>query len=143
MTRRGEESLPVSSLTFNPQLAPKPLLRSAPLPRNAERSCLQLASEDPAVNSGMKTVSLLKRHSILACNITPVASLERSILLCNDYSHASPPARSESRGVVDVQVDFTGLAVIRQGTPAYPIGQQSTDHRSILGLLLLLLLLLL
>ena len=34
-------------------------------------------------------------------------------LLCNDYRHASAPARSESLGVVDVQVDFTGLAIIR------------------------------
>ena len=34
-------------------------------------------------------------------------------MLCNDYRHASPPARSESWGVVDVQDDFTGLAIIR------------------------------
>ena len=34
-------------------------------------------------------------------------------MLRNDYRHASPPARSESWGVVDVQVDFTGLAIIR------------------------------
>ena len=34
-------------------------------------------------------------------------------MLCNDYRHASAPARSESWGVVDVQVDFTGLAIIR------------------------------
>ena len=33
-------------------------------------------------------------------------------MLYNDYRHASPPARSESWGVVDVQVDFTGLAFI-------------------------------
>ena len=71
-----------------------------------------MASQDPAVDSGLKAVSLLKRHS-MACNITPAASLEGSILPCNDYRHASPPARTESRGVVDVQVDFTGLAFIR------------------------------
>ena len=35
-----------------------------------------------------------------------------SIVLCNDYRHASPPARSKSWGVVDVPVDFTGLAII-------------------------------
>ena len=34
-------------------------------------------------------------------------------MLCNDYRHASAPARSESWGVDDVQVDFTGLAIIR------------------------------
>ena len=34
-------------------------------------------------------------------------------MLCNDYRHTSAPARSESWGVVDVQVDFTGLAIIR------------------------------
>ena len=34
-------------------------------------------------------------------------------MLCNDYRHVSAPARSESWGVVDVQVDFTGLAIIR------------------------------
>ena len=70
-----------------------------------------LPSEDPAVDSGLIAVSFLndivKRHSLLACNITPAASLEGSILLCNNYRHASLPARSESRGVVDVQVDFT------------------------------------
>ena len=34
-------------------------------------------------------------------------------MLCNDDRHASAPARSESWGVVDEQVDFTGLAIIR------------------------------
>ena len=53
--------------------------------------------------------------SLFAHNNTPAASFEGSILLCNDYRHhASAPARSESWGVVvDVQVDFTGLAIIR------------------------------
>ena len=34
-------------------------------------------------------------------------------MLCNDYRHASAHARSESWVVVDVQVDFTRLAIIR------------------------------
>ena len=34
-------------------------------------------------------------------------------MLCHDYRHASAPARSESWGVDDVHVDFTGLAIIR------------------------------
>ena len=38
-------------------------------------------------------------------------------MLRNDYRHASPPARSESRGVVDVQVDFTGLAIYARIAP--------------------------
>ena len=43
----------------------------------ASPSPLNLASEDPAVDSGLrKAVSLLKRHSIIACNITPAARLE-------------------------------------------------------------------
>ena len=89
-----------------------------------------LASEDPAVDLGLKAVSLLERHSLLARN-TPAASLKGSILLFNDYRHASPPARSESRGVVDVQGDFTGLAIYARIAPhktGYPIGQQSTDQ---------------
>ena len=55
-------------------------------------------------------------------------------MLCNDYRHASPPARSESWGMVDVQVDFTGLVIIRphrssqDRVPAYPVGQQCTDQ---------------
>ena len=96
---------------------------------------LNLASEDPAIDSGLKAVSLLERHSLLAYNITPAACVEGSALLCNDYRHASAPARSESWGVVDVQVDFTGLAIIRphhssprQGTAMYPEGQWSTDQ---------------
>ena len=109
MTLCGGESLPVSSLTFNPQLAPKPQLRSAPLPRNAERIPLKLVSEDPAVDSGLKAVSLLKRHSLLAYNITPAAS-------------------SESRGVVDVQVDFTGLAIYARIAP-HKTGYAGVPHR--------------
>ena len=68
------------------------------------------ASEDPATDSGLKAVSLLKQHSLLAPNTPLAASSEGSILLCNVERHASAPARSESWGVVDVQVDFTGLA---------------------------------
>ena len=34
-------------------------------------------------------------------------------MLRSRYRHASAPVRSESWGVVDVQVDFTGLAIIR------------------------------
>ena len=47
---------------------------------------LNMASEDPTVESRLKAVSLLIRHSILACNTTPAAGLEGSILLCNDYT---------------------------------------------------------
>ena len=68
---------------------------------------MNLTSEEPAIDSGLKAVSLLERHSLLTRDITPAASFEGSILLCNDYRHASAPARSESWGVVDVQVDFT------------------------------------
>ena len=68
------------------------------------------ASEDPATDSGLKAVSLLKQHSLLAPNTPLAASSEGSILLCNVERHASAPVRSESWGVVDVQVDFTGLA---------------------------------
>ena len=55
-------------------------------------------------------------------------------MLCNDYGHASAPARSESWGVVDVQVDFTGLAIIRPHSSSpdrvrlHPEGQWSTDQ---------------
>ena len=81
-----------------------------------------LASEDPAIDSGLKAVSLLvAHHTALA------ASFEGSILLCNDYRHASPPARSESWGVVDVQVDFTGLAIIRPHL--HKTGYGSVPHR--------------
>ena len=73
---------------------------------------LNLASEDPAIDSGLKAVSLLEWHSLLAHHTAPAASFEGSILLCNDHRHASPPARSESWGVVDVQVDFTGYIMI-------------------------------
>ena len=90
---------------------------------------MNLASEDPAVDSGLKAVSLLKRHSLLACNTTPAASLEGSILLCNDYRHASPPARSESRGVVDLQVDFTGLAIYARIAP-HKTGYNGVPQRS-------------
>ena len=86
-----------------------------------------MASEDPAVDSGLKAVCLLKRHSLLACNTTPAVSLEGSIGLCNDYRHASPPARSESRGVVDVQVDFTGLAIYARIAP-HKTGHAGVPH---------------
>ena len=49
-----------------------------------------------------------------------IASFEESILLCNDYRHASAPARSESWGVVDVQVNITGLSIIRQQSSLDP-----------------------
>ena len=84
------------------KLAPKPHLRSAPLLGDP-------ASEDPAADSGLKAVSLLKRHSHLARNIPLAASYEGSISLCNVERYGSASARSESWGVVDVQVDFTGL----------------------------------
>ena len=91
------------------KLAPKPHLRSAPLLEEAQKGLLEdPASEDPATDSGLKAVSLLKQHS-LARNTPLAASSEGSILLCSVERHASAPARSESWGVVDVQVDFTGL----------------------------------
>ena len=90
---------------------------------------MKLASEDPAVDSGLKAVSLLERQSLLARNTSPAASLEKSILLCNDYRHASPPALSESRGVVDVQVDFTGLAIYARIAP-HNKGYAGVTHRS-------------
>ena len=74
---------------------------------------MTLASEDPAIDSGLKAVSLLKGHSLFARNTAHAASLKESIMLRNDYGHASATARSESWGVVDVQVDITGLAIIR------------------------------
>ena len=85
------------------ELAPKPHLRSAPLLEEALKGLLQdPASEDPAADSGLKAVSLLKQHSLLARNTPLAASSEGSILLCNDERYASAPARSESWGVVDV-----------------------------------------
>ena len=87
---------------------------------------MKLASEDPAVDSGLKAVSLLKRHSLLI----PAVSVEESILLCNDYWHALLPARSESRGVVDVQVDFTGLAIYARIAP-HKTGYAGVHHRSV------------
>ena len=50
-------------------------------------------------------------------------------MLCNDYRHASPPACSESRGVVDVQVDFTGLAIYARIAP-HKTGYAGVPHRS-------------
>ena len=60
-------------------------------------------------------------------------------MLCNDYRHASAPARSESWGGVYVQVDFTGLAIIRphrsspnrvrQCTPKVSVALTSLDPR--------------
>ena len=38
-----------------------------------------MASEDPAADSGLKAVSLLERHSLLAYNIAPAASLEAGL----------------------------------------------------------------
>ena len=82
-----------------------------------------LASEDPAVDSGLKAISLLERHSLLAHHTAPAASFEGSILLCNDYRHASAPARW---GVVDVQVDITGLAIIRPHRSSQDRARQRT-----------------
>ena len=67
---------------------------------------MNLASEDPTIDSGLKAVSLLERHSLLACNIIPAASLEGSILLCNDYSSHLPPARSHVNEIELLQ-DFS------------------------------------
>ena len=76
--------------------------------RIAEGTSLNLASEDPTIDSALKVASLLERRNLIARNITPAASFEGSNSLCNDYRHASASARSESWGVVDVQVDSLG-----------------------------------
>ena len=116
----GRCSFLCAALLLLPNLRPSKLQnptydpRSAPPPRNAERTPIEF---DPAIDSGLKAVSLLDRHSLLAHHTAPAASFEGSILLCNDYRHASPPARSESWGVVDVQVDFTGLAAVGWSIP--------------------------
>ena len=93
------------------KLAPKPHLRSAPLLEEEQKGLLLVpASEDPAADSGLKGVSLLKQHySLLARNTPLAANSEGSILLCNIERHASASAHSESWGVVDLQVYFTGL----------------------------------
>ena len=122
--------MPVSSLTFNPQLQ-KLQIPTHDLCLSLETQkgiLLKLASEHPALDSGLKAAFLLERHSILACDITSAASLEGSILLCKDYRHASPPARSESRGVVDVEVDFTGLAIFA-GIAPHKTGYAGVPHR--------------
>ena len=51
-------------------------------------------------------------------------------MLCNDYRHASAPARSESWGVVDVQVDFTWLAIIRPHRSSSDRALQCIPHVS-------------
>ena len=71
-----------------------------------------MASGDPAVDSGLKAVSLLKRHSLLACNTTPAASIEGSILLCNDYRHASPPARFRDEHVLATSHSVAAINLI-------------------------------
>ena len=90
-----------------------PNILSCPSPRRAERLQLTLASEDPAINSAPKAVSLIKWHSLFAHNTAPAASFEGSTMLCNDDRHTSAPTRSESWGADDMQVDFTGLSFIR------------------------------
>ena len=59
-----------------------------------------MASEYPGIVSGLNSASILEQPSLLVRNIPPEATFGRSILLYNDYWHASPPARSESRGVI-------------------------------------------
>ena len=90
---------------------------------------MTLASEDPAIYSGLKVVSRLKWHSLFAHNTAPTASFEGSILLCNDHRHASAPARAESWGVVDVQADFTGLAIYAR-IATHKTGYAGVPHRS-------------
>ena len=102
---------PVAIQLYSKQ-APKPHLRSAPLLEEVQKGLLlDPAPEDPAEHSGLKAVSLLKQDSLLAHNTPLAASSEGSILPCNVERHASAPARSESWGVVDVQVDFTGIVL--------------------------------
>ena len=54
---------------------------------------LKLTYEDPAIDSGLKAVALLKWHSLFARNTAPAANFEGSILLCNEYRHAAASAR--------------------------------------------------
>ena len=98
---------------------------------------LDPAYEDPAADSGLKAVSLLKQYSLLR-NTPLAASSEGSILLYIIETHASAFARSESWGVVDVQVDFTGLGrrahrsswdKVQQYTPKVSLALTSLDPR--------------
>ena len=50
-------------------------------------------------------------------------------MLRNDYSRASPSSRPERRGVVDVQVDFTGLAIYARVAP-HKTGYAGVPHWS-------------
>ena len=68
------------------KLAPKPHLRSAPLLEEEQKGLLQdQASEDPAADSGLKAVSLLKQRSPLARN-TPLLNRLHSIEYVRIYS---------------------------------------------------------
>ena len=60
MTLCGGEGLPVSSLTFNPQRAPNPTYDLRLSLETLKGLPLKLASEDPAVDLGLKAVCLLK-----------------------------------------------------------------------------------
>ena len=108
--------------------------------RSAEKTSTTVyrASEVPAADSGLEAVSLLKQHSLLARNTPLAASSAGSILLCNVESHASTPARSESWGVVDVLVEFTGLVRrphrssrgrVQQCTPKVSLALTSLDPK--------------
>ena len=76
------------------KIAPKPHLRSAPLLEEVQKG-LQLdpASEDPAADSGLKAVSLLKHNSLLA--------------------RSTPLAASSEWSMCKLQVEFTGLVLRR------------------------------
>ena len=109
-------------------------LRSAPLPRNAERTSIEFGfwRSRRRLRTGSNLPPRMTYRSLLAHRTAPAASFEGSILLCNDYyRHASAPARSESWGVDDVQVDFTGLASYARIAP-HKTGHGSVPHRSAL-----------
>ena len=59
---------------------------------------LNLASEDFAIDSGLKAVSLLERHSLPAHHTAQAASFVGSILLCNDYRHLHRHPRAPRAG---------------------------------------------
>ena len=59
---------------------------------------LSIAFEDPAIDSGLKAVSRLEWHSLLAPIIAPAASFEGSFLLCNDYMHTHRHPRAPRAG---------------------------------------------
>ena len=120
MTLCDGESLPVSSLTFDiTSSETPPTICASPSKRRKDFDWIWLLKIPPSSES-----SLPPRMTWSPA----AASFEGSTLLCNDYRHASPPARSESWGVVDVQADFAGLAINARIAP-HKTGYGSVPHR--------------